>query len=96
MTRRDVVCRLHRYPLKEQILRAAWEAGETDFDGAPIKILPHLWAQHCQIRMVELSCKLHYKKVGQGLSVAIPTVPSPTTNKLCYSFFFFFFMLIYM
>lgn len=36
---RYVVCHLHLYPQKEQILRSAWEASEIEFDGAPIKIL---------------------------------------------------------
>lgn len=39
---RDVVCRIHKYALKEQIIRKAWEYGEIDFDGAAIKILPDL------------------------------------------------------
>lgn len=36
---RDVICRLHHYTYKEAILRKAWEAGDTDFDGASVKIL---------------------------------------------------------
>lgn len=39
---RDVICHLQRYPLKEQIIRKAWECGEVDFDGATIRIVPDL------------------------------------------------------
>lgn len=38
----DIVCSIHRYAKKEQILSAAWEAGDTDFEWAPIKILSDL------------------------------------------------------
>lgn len=37
---RDVICRLHHYTHKENIVRKAWKVG--NFDGAPIKILPGL------------------------------------------------------
>lgn len=39
---RDVVCRLHRYTQKENILRRAWEHGEVDVQGIRTKILPDL------------------------------------------------------
>lgn len=39
---RDVLCRLHRYAQKEVILRAAWESGEVEFDGARVQILPDI------------------------------------------------------
>lgn len=35
---RDVICRLHRYTQKEQILRAAWANDRIDFDGAELSI----------------------------------------------------------
>lgn len=37
---RYVICRLHHYIYKETIICGAWEAGEIDFDGATLKILP--------------------------------------------------------
>lgn len=37
---RDVICRLHRYTQKEQILRAAWNTDRIDFDGAELRIFP--------------------------------------------------------
>lgn len=39
---RDELCRIHRYTQKDLILRKAWDYGEVEFDGAPIKILPDL------------------------------------------------------
>lgn len=39
---RDVICRLHKYTLRDMISRKAWEHGEVDFDGAFVKILPDL------------------------------------------------------
>lgn len=39
---RDVICRLYKYSQKEQILRAAWEVGNIDFEGNPVKILADL------------------------------------------------------
>lgn len=39
---RDVICRLHHYTHKENILHSAWEAGNIDFDGAAVRILPDL------------------------------------------------------
>lgn len=37
---RDVLCRLHRYSHKEQIMRAARLKGPVDFDGAQISVYP--------------------------------------------------------
>lgn len=39
---RDVVCRLHRYTQKENILRRAWEHGDVEVRGTQTKILPDL------------------------------------------------------
>lgn len=39
---RDVICRLHHYTHKEVIARGAWEAGELEFDGARVKLLPDI------------------------------------------------------
>lgn len=38
----DVVCRLHCYTQKDDILRTAWEHGVMELDRAQIKILPDL------------------------------------------------------
>lgn len=37
-----MICYLHYYTHKENIIRKAWEAGDLEFDGAPVKILPDL------------------------------------------------------
>lgn len=37
---RDVICRVHKYLLKEEIMRLAWRKGPLDFDGATIQLLP--------------------------------------------------------
>lgn len=39
---RDVICKLHHYTQKDHIIRKAWEAGDLEFDGVYIKILPDL------------------------------------------------------
>lgn len=39
---RDVICWLHHYTHKEAIICKAWEAGNIDFDGVTVKILPDL------------------------------------------------------
>lgn len=39
---RDVVCRLHRYAQKEDILHRAWDFGDLEVSGSRIKILPDL------------------------------------------------------
>lgn len=39
---RDVICRLHHYIHKEAISSGAWEAGDIEFDGATVKILPDI------------------------------------------------------
>lgn len=38
----DVICRVHHYTHKESIIRKVWEAGDVDFNGATVKILPNL------------------------------------------------------
>lgn len=38
----NIICCLHRYTHKEDILRKAWTMETIDFDGATIKILPDL------------------------------------------------------
>lgn len=47
---RDVVCRIHFYTVKEEILRKAWEKGPIDFDGASITILPDVSRRTLQMR----------------------------------------------
>lgn len=42
---RDVLCRVHFFTIKEDILRLAWEKGPIDFDGAPIRIFPDISRQ---------------------------------------------------
>lgn len=37
---RSVLCRLHRYSHKEQIMRAVWLKGPVDFNGAQISVYP--------------------------------------------------------
>lgn len=39
---RDVICRMYHYSHRESILRKAWEVGDSDFKGSPIKILADL------------------------------------------------------
>lgn len=39
---RDVICRPYHYVHKEHIVRQAWEAGDLDFNGVSIKVLPDL------------------------------------------------------
>ncbi|XP_071978136.1 uncharacterized protein [Engystomops pustulosus] len=39
---RDVICRIHYYAIKEQILQKARNKGEIDFDGAKITLFPDL------------------------------------------------------
>lgn len=39
---RDVICRLHRYGQKEDILRRAWDLGDIEVDGAQVRIMPDL------------------------------------------------------
>lgn len=39
---RDVVCRLHHYLHKEEVLRKSWEAPAIEFDGVELKILPDI------------------------------------------------------
>lgn len=38
----DVVCRLHQYVQKENILRRAWEHDDVEVEGAQVRILPDL------------------------------------------------------
>lgn len=42
---RDVLCRVHFFTIKEEILRLAWVKGTIDFDGAPIRIFPDISRQ---------------------------------------------------
>lgn len=42
---RDVLCRVHFFTIKEEILRLAWEKGPIDFDGALIRIFPDVSRQ---------------------------------------------------
>lgn len=39
----DMICRRHHYSHKESTTRKAWEAGDIDFDGAVVKILPDVF-----------------------------------------------------
>lgn len=38
----DVVCRLHYYRVKEEVLCLAWQKSSFDFDGTDVSILPDL------------------------------------------------------
>lgn len=49
---RNVVCRVHHYVHKEQILRKAWESDDPELDGATIKILPDLSRATLQRRAI--------------------------------------------
>lgn len=49
---RDVVCRIHHYIHKEQILRKAWEAEDPELDGVTVKILPDLSRATLQRRAI--------------------------------------------
>lgn len=49
---RDVICRVHHYVHKEQILRKAWEAEDPELDGATIKIFPDLSRATLQRRAI--------------------------------------------
>lgn len=56
-----MVCRLHHCTHKETILRKAWEAGDIDFYGSPIRILPDLSRATLQFRallcsVLDLAC----------------------------------------
>ncbi|KAM9305492.1 uncharacterized protein PAF06_014052 [Gastrophryne carolinensis] len=39
---RDILCRVHHYRVKEEILRKAWEAGQIVHDSSPLTVLPDL------------------------------------------------------
>lgn len=41
-SRKDVLCRVHYYKVKDLILRKAWHRGPIDYDGASIQLLPDL------------------------------------------------------
>lgn len=49
---RDVICRIHHYIQKEQILRKAWAAEDPEIDGATVKILPDLSRATLQRRAI--------------------------------------------
>lgn len=49
---RDVLCRVHYYHLKEEILRKAWARGPIDFDGANIKIFPDVSRRTLAMRRI--------------------------------------------
>lgn len=42
---RDVLCRVHFFRIKENILRAAWQEGTVKYEGAEIQIYPDLCRQ---------------------------------------------------
>lgn len=39
---RDVLCRVHYYTLKEEIMRKAWRLGPVEFDGSTVHLYPDL------------------------------------------------------
>lgn len=47
---RDVLCCLHNYSVKEDILQRAWRRGHVDFDGAQINLLPDVSRRTLQMR----------------------------------------------
>lgn len=49
---RDVLCRVHYYTLKEEIMRKAWNLGPVDFFGAPIHLYPDLSRNTLYMRRV--------------------------------------------
>lgn len=49
---RDVICRLHRYAVKERMLRDAWVKGPIDFDGASVTIFVYVTRGTLQRRAV--------------------------------------------
>lgn len=47
---RDILCCLHNYSVKEDILQRAWRRGNIDFDGAQITLLPDVSRRTLQMR----------------------------------------------
>lgn len=47
---RDIICRVHYYTLKEEILRKAWENGQTEWEGSQIQIFPDVSKRTLQMR----------------------------------------------
>lgn len=61
---RDVLCRVHFFTIKEEILHLAWKKGMIDFDEAPIRIFPDISRQTHVMRgllrpLLEVKLKPH-------------------------------------
>lgn len=69
----DVVCRLLRFSQKDSILRRAWEMGEIDREGVPIKILPDLSRATLRHRALLGPVLDLAKQKGFHIWVGIPT-----------------------
>lgn len=67
---RDVICRLHHYTQKEQVLGNAWSKGPIDFDGARIASLPDVSRGTLQrtAMLKPLLEKLRHRKLTGGVS----------------------------
>lgn len=47
---RDVLCCLHNYSVREDVLQASWRKGSIDFDGAQVTLLPDVSRKTFQMR----------------------------------------------
>lgn len=93
---RDVICRLHRYTQKDQIIRAAWSKGQIDFDGiarrAMLKhlleplhraALPYRWEFTLPSDRQQKQCIIHPKtSLGSSGPVRLSTYIAYTSPRL--------------
>lgn len=49
---RDVLCRIHHYPLKEEIMKAAWAKGSTTWQGSQVILLQDLSGKTLGMRRI--------------------------------------------
>lgn len=69
---RDIICRLHYYTVKEDILRKAWEAGRTEWEGTQIQIFPDVSKRTLQMRRVLKPLLARIKEVGASYRWGFP------------------------
>lgn len=85
---RDVICRVHNFALKEDIMRKACNMHTIDFDGAPIQLYPDLsWITLQQRRSLQplfTSLKEHDYRYHWGLTFSLTAKKDGRSTTLRY------------
>lgn len=69
---RDIICRIHLYTIKEELLRKAWDNSPLEWEGHRIQILPDVSRRTLNMRRVLKPLLTRIKEVGASYRWGFP------------------------